>query len=500
MNDFADEVLYMGLTSGPERHAVADLNGDWTWRELHEHVLRTEAILRQLGLPARSRVVLVGPDSVWHHILLLACARAELIFVPVNNRYTPTDADHVMRLVRPSVAFLHPEFAGMFAHTEPEATGQALGPFPMFTWDDDTAPDLSSVRTERNPILITLTSGSTAAPKPVLYSSEGELAVSRLHAALWRLNSADVVLAPPSFSWIYGLGTANLTALMAGASAVMLERFSPSVLCDRAEGRGVTVFMGVVTHFRILMDYFEKTGRRPFGPELRMAVSGGERRDEVAFGKFEEMFGVPVLDLYASSEGRPGFGYDPLTHPRPRSGSCGRLIPGVEARIERDEAGDDLTGELHLRSEGNYMGYFDPDVLVSREVTPRDWLPMGDRFEIVDDWGFVVGRSKEVIIRGGANISPIEVESVIAQHPNVSGVAVVGVHSPSHGESVAAAVTGDFDSVDDPTRALVEHCSEHLARFKIPTDWLFLDQLPRNSNDKVDKPAVKQLFSLDAGA
>jgi long-chain acyl-CoA synthetase len=305
---------------------------------------------------------------------------------------------------------------------------------------------------------------------------------------------------PPAFSWIYGLGTANLTGLMSGSKAVMLERFSPTLLCDRADGRGVTVFMGVVTHFRILVDYCEKTGRRPFGPELRMAVSGGERRDEVAFAKFEEMFGVPVLDLYASSEGRPGFGYDPHTDPRPTPGSCGRLIPGVQARVESKE-GSDLAGELHLRSDGNYMGYFDPERLVDPEVTPDDWVPMGDRFEITDDgWGFVVGRSKDVIIRGGANISPAEVESIIAQDPRVTGVAVVGIESASHGELVAAAVVGNFDGVEDPGAALVAHCENQLANFKIPTEWLVVDRLPRNSNDKVDKAAVKCLFTAAAAA
>ncbi|WP_342659765.1 class I adenylate-forming enzyme family protein [Rhodococcus ruber] len=487
----------MGLTGGPDRHAVADTFGDWTWRELQVQVLTAETYLRGLGLPKRSRVVLLGPDSVWHHIMLLACARAEMIFVPVNNRYTAGDVDHVMRLINPAVGLFHPAFASIFAHTGYRATGATMGPFDLVTWDISETTDLTRIQTQRTPILITLTSGSTAAPKPVLYSAEGETAVSRLHGALWRLNSNDVLLAPPAFSWIYGLGTANLTALMSGSQAVMLERFSPSLLCDRAGGRGVTVFMGVVTHFRMLVDYCEKTGRRPFGPELRMAVSGGERRDEVAFAKFEEMFGVPVLDLYASSEGRPGFGYDPHTDPRPVPGSCGRVIPGVEAKVAT-EADGGLAGELYLRSDGNYMGYFNPESLVDPEITPQDWLPMGDRFEISDDgWGFVVGRSKEVIIRGGANISPVEVETAIADHPDVIGVAVVGVASTSHGESVAAAVVGDFSDPEELGEVLSAHCESRLARFKIPTEWMVLDRLPRNSNDKVDKTAIKDLFAAN---
>ena len=121
---------------------------------------------------------------------------------------------------------------------------------------------------------------------------------------------------------------------------------------------------------------------------------------------------------------------------------------------------------------------------------------MGDRFEIDDaGWGFVVGRSKEVIIRGGANISPVEVEAAIADHPNVTGVAVVGITSASHGESVAAAVVGDFAEPDELDKVLTAYCESRLAKFKIPTEWLVVDRLPRNSNDKVDKIAVKGLFS-----
>ncbi|MBB6627535.1 acyl--CoA ligase [Nocardioides sp. KIGAM211] len=492
MSNFADDVLYMGLTTGPDQHAVTDVHGEWTWQQLHDHVDSFARYLTTLDIPQRSRVVLVGPDSVWHHIALLACAQAGMIFVPVNSRYTPTDADHVMRLIRPAVGMIHPGYSEIFSHTGALSTGEQAGPFELIRWRDDDRPDLSQIQTERDPILVTLTSGSTAAPKPVLYSAEGEKAVSRLHGALWRLNSSDVLMAPPAFSWIYGLGTANLTSIMSGSKTVMLERFSPRLLCERAEGSGITVFMGVVTHFRILVEYCEKTGARPFGPEFRMAASGGERRDEVAFDKFEQMFGVPVLDLYASSEGRPGFGYDPITDPRPTSASCGRVIPGVQARVERGES--DLAGELFLRSDGNYMGYFDPDVLVRDEVTPQDWIPMGDRFELTEGWGYVVGRSKEVIIRGGANISPVEVESVLAEHPRVDGVAVVGLESATRGEDVAAAVVGDFGSPEDLQSILEDHCRGRLADFKIPTLWILVDGLPRNSNDKVDKPAVKQLF------
>lgn len=120
---------------------------------------------------------------------------------------------------------------------------------------------------------------------------------------------------------------------------------------------------------------------------------------------------------------------------------------------------------------------------------------MGDGFEITDDGcGFLVGRSK----RGGANISPVEVEAVVADHPDVTGVAVVGIDSASHGESVAAAIVGDFSGSEKLGEVLNAHCESRLARIKIPTEWMVLERLPRNSNDKDDKVAIKGLFGVNA--
>lgn len=129
MNGFSEQVLYMGLTTGADQHAVSDVHGHWTWQQLDDRVGEAEAFLRSLRLPARARVVLIGPDSVWHHVLLLACARSGLIFVPVNNRYAPGDIAHVVRLVRPAIGLLGAGFEATFDDTSARHTARSLGPF-----------------------------------------------------------------------------------------------------------------------------------------------------------------------------------------------------------------------------------------------------------------------------------------------------------------------------------------------------------------------------------
>jgi long-chain acyl-CoA synthetase len=491
---FSDDILAMGRLGAGARPAVVDMNGVWSWDDLGDAVARAEELLGGLDLPARARVLLLGPDSIWHQVVLMACANLGLIFTPISNRYARVEIERALALTAPSVGLLDPRSIQLFADTGLRSTGATLGPLEVVSWDVERIPDLSAVSTRRQPILITLTSGSTAAPKAVLFSREGETAVSRLHASTWRLNPHDTVLSAPPFSWIYGLSTVSLGTLISGAGLVVPERFSPAVICDLAEGRDVTAFIGVTTHFRIIVDYCEKTGRRPFGPALRMAISGGERRDEAVFARFEELFGVPVLDLYASSEVRPGFGYDPLISPRPVAGSCGRLISGVEAKVS--DLADGLEGgTLSLRAPGNFMGYFDKDHLVVDEVGPQDWIEMGDRFRLDDDWGFVVGRTKDVIIRGGANVSPTEVEGVLSEHDDVVEAVVFGVESTQYGEAVAAAVVGEFEDVGDLRSRLGEHAGRQLAAFKVPTEWLLVERLPRNANDKVDTPRLRQMVS-----
>src|SRR5690606_3448576 len=139
----------------------------------------------------------------------------------------------------------------------------------------------------------------------------------------------------------------------------------------------------------------------------------------------------------------------------------------------------------YISSVGNYLGYFDASYLVNEEIYPEDWVKMGDRFRIsAEGWGFVEGRTDDLIIKGGTNIALAEVEATIKSHARVEVCKVVGVRSQAFGQEVAAAVVGNFSSTTELSEIIGEHCSNELAKYKVPTRWLLISELPRNANDK----------------
>jgi long-chain acyl-CoA synthetase len=221
-------------------------------------------------------------------------------------------------------------------------------------------------------------------------------------------------------------------------------------------------------------------------------VTGGEPQSEDAFSRFRERFGVPVHDVYAASECTPIFTYDPSADPEPRPGSCGRLVPGVDARIV-GAAGEDVpaggVGELLARGPGLMIGYYgDPELTAA--ALQDGWYRTKDLFRC-DEEGYyhLVGRASDLIIRGGVNISPLEVETVLERHPAVSECAVVGRPDSERGQEVCAfvALTPGATAGADALRA---HCAAQLAAYKVPTLLRFLDELPRGPTGKVLKSAL----------
>jgi long-chain acyl-CoA synthetase len=251
-----------------------------------------------------------------------------------------------------------------------------------------------------------------------------------------------------------------------------------------------------------MLQVAEERGRAYDLSSLRFCVQGGEPRNEAVAQRFTAKFDVPIHDIYATSECSPNFTYDPIRDPRPRPGSCGRLVEGVEARL-LDADGNDVpvgsVGELVVRCPGMMLGYFREPALTA-EVIKDGWFLSRDLVRVDDEgYYYVTGRTKDLIIRGGANIAPAEVETVIARHPAVSEVAVVGVSDPVYGEQPKAYVVlraGQSVTADE----LCSFCVERLAKFKVPTQVEFLTQFPRGPTGKVLKNALKAMNASGGSA
>jgi long-chain acyl-CoA synthetase len=349
----------------------------------------------------------------------------------------------------------------------------------------------------RESLLLCYTSGSTSRPKPVLTTHGGEIWAARSFSAMWRFTWNDAVLVGLPLAWVYGLGTVSVPALSVGAKIVLLPRFRPDDACAAIERHRVTVIPGVTTMFSMMVAYAAQQSTVPDLRSLRLALSGGERRNEVAFAKFEEISGVPVFDVYASSEARPVFSYDPLMVARPRPGASGILFPGVEAEL-RDEAGGIVppggTGELWIRSPSTIKEYFREPELTAQRRDADGWVRMGDLFRVDEEgYWFIEGRTTEMIIRGGANVSPAELEDHLVTHPAIAEAVVVGRSDPKYGEEVVAFVVGKFADEAAALHLLEQHCRGVIADYKIPTCVRVLDRLPLGPAGKVDRRALKEL-------
>jgi long-chain acyl-CoA synthetase len=223
-----------------------------------------------------------------------------------------------------------------------------------------------------------------------------------------------------------------------------------------------------------------------------LCISGGEPRNERAFERWESVTGNAVLDAYCSSECLPLVTYDPTTDPRPRPGSAGKLVPRARLRIV-DPEGRDVprgeTGEALTSGPGIMLGYWDNAEQTAKALTPDGWYRTQDLVKVDQDgYVYVVGRLSDLIIRGGVNISPGEVERAVREHPAVVDVSVVGLPDDIYGERVVAAVISDDATLDVDSLRL--HAERSLTAYKRPSDYVKVDHFPVTGTGKVDRRSL----------
>jgi long-chain acyl-CoA synthetase len=335
------------------------------------------------------------------------------------------------------------------------------------------------------PAMVLYTSGSTGRPKGALLSHAAVTFANESWAGpVMALTPDDVVLAVLPLTHAFGFNGALLAPLLAGASVMLVERFTPEAAAQAIRERGVTVFPGVATMFRRMLDFPDFTG----GPRLRLAVSGAAPCSFELAEDWRARTGTRIVRGYGMTEL-----FRPISYlagePADLPGSIGRAVPGVDLRVVDDDgrtlgAGD--TGELWIRTPGAMDGYLGADE-DTRAVLSDGWFKTGDLASI-SAAGFVtiVGRKRERILRGGYSIFPPEVESVLLTHPAIAEAAVIGVPHPDLGEEVAAFVAlrpGAAATAED----IVAYSRERLAGFKYPRQVTILPALPRSATGKILK-------------
>ncbi len=441
----------------------------WTGAELADTSAAVAGRLAAAGLTRGDRVLVSADPSVQLVIAHIACLRAGLVVVPANTAYTAPELGHLVGDAQPRLAIVDSdERAGWLRAADPSLrvigvdVGLADGPPPPL--------DASSAN---DPALIGYTSGTTGRPKGAVLSHGNLLASVEALLLAWRWTAEDrLVLALPLFH-MHGLGVGLHGTLAAGASAVLVPRFSPDAVLDAAAAHRATLFFGVPTMYTRLVE----SPRAAELSALRLCVSGSAPLPADLHRAFEAASGQRVLERYGMTE-TAMLVSNPYDGER-RPGTVGFPLPGVEVRLSDDR------GEILVRGPNVFAGYLDRPEATAEAFDSDGFFRTGDLGQLdADGYLAIVGRAKELIISGGYNVYPREVEDALRGHHAVRDAAVVGRADPQWGEAVTAYVEVGYAVTGDELRAFV---TDQLAPYKRPKQVIIVDALPRNALGKVQK-------------
>ncbi|MER8379358.1 MULTISPECIES: malonyl-CoA synthase [unclassified Mesorhizobium] len=463
--------------------------------------------LSQLGVEAGDRVAVQVEKSPEAIFLYLACLRAGAIFLPLNTAYTLTELDYFFRDAEPRLVVCDPARAGeigALAQTSGAAVATlgSKGEGSLTDRASEAAVDFHDVaRGPDDLAAILYTSGTTGRSKGAMLSHENLASNARVLVDLWRFTAADVLIHALPVFHTHGLFVATNVVLMAGASMLFETKFDPTrivSLLPRA-----TALMGVPTFYVRLL---QQDGlNRQAAKNIRVFISGSAPLLAETHRAWRERTGHAILERYGMTETNMNTS-NPYEGER-RAGTVGFPLPGVCLRISDPDGGETLArgevGMIEVKGPNVFCGYWRMPEKTRAEFRDDGYFITGD-LGLIDADGYVhiVGRGKDLIISGGYNIYPKEVESEIDALAGVAESAVIGVVHPDFGEGVTAIVVRAPGSTISAA-AIIEAIAGHLARYKHPKQVIFVDELPRNTMGKVQKnllrEAYKDLYTSKAG-
>jgi malonyl-CoA/methylmalonyl-CoA synthetase len=482
--------------AAPGRAVLHDAHHGWlTASQLDHRTRATAAWLAARGIGRGCRALLSGPTTSSLAIAHVALLRLGAVVVPVNGAYREREVAHIVRDCRPVMAIVDPEWHEWIAAADPGCSTVVLDDVAAATGalEDSPAPVLDTV-TADCPAMIGYTSGTTGAPKGAVLSHRNVLASAAALAIAWRWTADDrLVLCLPLFH-MHGLGVGLHGTLFTGASAVLLDGFEPDRVVDAVRDHHATLFFGVPTMYHRLVDAGRVAGLAP----LRLCVAGSAALPPSVHERFRALTGLTVLERYGMTE-TVMLVSNPYDGER-RPGAVGQPLPGVEVRFARDDgsfvdletaASDGAAGEILVRGPNVFDGYWErPASNVSAFVD--GWFRTGDLATVSrDGYISIVGRAKELIISGGFNVYPREVEEVLAAHPAIEEVAITGTPSVEWGEEVTAFVVVRAGRSAPDREQLRDFARAQLAPYKLPRRVVVVDTLPRNALGKVVKHELR---------
>ncbi len=469
----------------------------YRWRDLDRGSAMLANLIESLALPPLSRVAVQVDKSVEALMLYLAVLRSGHVFLPLNTAYQAGEIDYFIGNAEPALVVCSSKNFGWVSKLAFKAGTQHV-----FTLNDDRSgtllsraaffPDRHSVapRAADDLAAILYTSGTTGRSKGAMLTHGNLLRNAQVLHGFWGWQASDVLIHALPIFHVHGLFVACHGALLAGARMIWFNRFDARAVVQRLPE--ATLFMGVPTlYVRLLV---EPGLTRAACSNMRLFISGSAPLLIETFNTFRERSGHTILERYGMSE-TVMLTSNPLKPPEQRrGGTVGPALPGVGLRVHGDKGQPLRTGEIgqiEVKGPSVFKGYWRMPEKTADEFTTDLWFKTGDvGFVDADGHVTIVGRSKDLIISGGYNVYPAEVEACINSLPGVAESAVVGVPHPDFGEAVVALV------VPKPGAALqgeqiVAQLKTQIANFKVPKHLALCNELPRNAMGKVQKNLLR---------
>lgn len=482
----------------------------FTYAELDDSVNHTAAYLQSLGLQSGDRVALQLSKCLEFILLHLATVRLGAITLPLNLAYPPDELKYFLEDSGAKLFFALESNIGKIQSVLPD-----LPDLQECVFLDPAEPDqfqllitnyqkngldtpldkhsgLLDHRKDNDTAVIIYTSGTTGRPKGAEITHGNLISnLDALHEA-WGWQAEDILLHVLPIFHVHGLFVALHGAFHAGATALLMRDFNPHKTLQYLVERKCTLLMAVPTIHRRLLDAPDTNSFDL--SHVRLITSGSDRLPDEVFTGFQDTFGHTLLERYGMTE--TGMNCSNPLHDERRIGSVGHPLPGVQVRIVETESRETLPdgeiGELEIRGPNVFKGYWGQPDKTAASFSAEGWFKTGDLgFREEDGYITLCGRSKDLIISGGLNIYPPEVERVLVEHPAVNTCAVIGCPDVEWGERVTAVVVFNEDeAVSGPD--LIAFCRERIASYKSPKSIIFKDELPRNAMGKVQKAKLRK--------
>lgn len=498
----------------PTKTAYHFMGQDTSYAQFDQSVEQFASALQQLGVQRGDHIAFLLGNTPHFLISLYATMRLGATAVPINPIYTPDEISYILHnsdakvviaidamlpLVEqaiqgfPAIAHyivceLTPEAAEK-VHQLPDAAASKVHLFSaLLAKPYERVAEISLDNNENAVILYT--SGTTGSPKGAMLTHENLYSNARDIGDYLQFQHTDKIIATLPVFHVFALTVVVNAPLLKGATILLVPRFSPADVFQIAKEQQATVFAGVPTMYNFL--YQLPNGDPADFKTIRLAISGGASLPVALLHNFEEKFHVRVSEGYGLSEASPVVCFNPLDRER-IPGSIGTVIVNVEAKVVNElgeEVPDGEVGELVAKGPNIMKGYYKLPEETAATIQ-NGWLYTGDLAKR-DEKGYfyIVDRKKDLVIVGGYNVYPREVEEVLYTHRSIVEAAVIGVPDPDFGEAILSFVVAkDGETITE--EQLLQFCEKRLAKYKIPKAIEFLDELPKNTTGKILRRSLK---------